>query len=138
MCFVQENGVWSRNASLPAEAVTVELEPGDSVTSFDYLMEKEALLLGTSNGLLMLHNVDDGSQATQVVGQLDGGVNAVSLSPDGELIAVTTGFAQLLVMTHDWDVLYEASLHDDPDDCHVSKDTETLIYFAVLFSIGII
>lgn len=127
LCFVQENGVWSRNASLPAESVTVDLEPGDSVTSFDYLMEKEALLLGTSNGLLLLCNVDDGSRATQVVGQLDGGVNAVSLSPDGELIAVTTGFSQLLVMSHDWDVLYEAPLHDDvPDDCHVSKDTETL------------
>lgn len=128
LCYVQETGVWSRNASLPADAVTVDLEPGDSVTSFDYLMENEALLIGTSNGLLMLHNVDDGSRATEVVGQLDGGVNAVSLSPDGELIAVTTGFAQLLVMTHDWDVLYEAPLHDDvPGDCHVSKDTETLI-----------
>ncbi|XP_047162968.1 elongator complex protein 1 isoform X1 [Vigna umbellata] len=117
-----ETGVWSRNASLPADAVTVDLEPGDSITSFDYLMENEALLIGTSNGLLMVHNVDDGSRATQVVGQLDGGVNAVSLSPDGELIAVTTGFAQLLVMTHDWDVLYEAPLHNDvPGDCHVSE-----------------
>ncbi|CAJ1977705.1 unnamed protein product [Sphenostylis stenocarpa] len=117
-----ENGVWSRKASLPADAVTIDIEPGDSVTSFDYLMEKVALLLGTSNGLLLLHNVDDGSHAMQVVGQLDGGVNAVSLSPDGELTAITTGLAQLLVMTHDWDVLYEAPLHDGvPDDCHVSE-----------------
>ncbi|KAH1140603.1 hypothetical protein GYH30_029474 [Glycine max] len=109
-----ENAVWSPNASLSSsDAVTVDLEPGDVVTSFDYLMEKEALLLGTSNGLLLLHNVDDASDATQVVGKLDGGVNAVSLSPDGELVAVTTGFGQLLVMTHDWDVLYETSLHDD-------------------------
>lgn len=117
----QENAVWSPNASLSSsDAVTVDLEPGDAVTSFDYLMEKEALLLGTSNGLLLLHNVDDASDATQVVGKLDGGVNAVSLSPDGELVAVTTGFGQLLVMTHDWDVLYETSLHDD--DVPVSKD----------------
>ncbi|KAL2323917.1 hypothetical protein Fmac_022975 [Flemingia macrophylla] len=67
-------------------------------------------------------NVDDAdADATQVVGRLDGGVNAVSLSPDGELVAVTTGFAQLLVMTLDWDVLYETPLRDDvPEDYHVS------------------
>nr|KYP75449.1 Putative elongator complex protein 1 [Cajanus cajan] len=126
-----DNGVWSRNASLAADAVTVRLDPGDSVTSFDYLMEKEALLLGTSNGLLLLHTVDDDDDdATQVVGRLDGGVNAVSLSPDGELVAVTTGFAQLLVMTLDWDVLYETPLRDGvPEDYHVNL---------MLSSIGIV
>ncbi|XP_027365775.1 elongator complex protein 1 isoform X2 [Abrus precatorius] len=113
---------WSRKTSLPADVGAVDLEPGDSVTSFDYLMEKEALLLGTSNGLLLLHNVDD-AHSTDVVGKVDGAVNSVSLSPDGELIAVTTSFAQLLVMTHDWDLLYETPLHDPPEEgYHVSED----------------
>ena len=83
-------------------------------------MEKEALLLGTSNGLLLLFDVD--ANVTQVVGNVDGGVNCISLSPDGEVIAVVTGFGQVLVMTHDWDLLYEISLLDDDEALHVSKD----------------
>jgi len=50
-------------------------------------MEKEALLLGTSNGLLLLFDVD--ANVTQVVGNV---VNSISLSPDGEVIVVVTGF----------------------------------------------
>ncbi|XP_058758036.1 elongator complex protein 1-like isoform X1 [Vicia villosa] len=105
---------WSNNSLLSTDYGIVDLEPDDSVTSFDYLMEKEALLLGTSNGLLLLYDVD--ANATQVVGNLDGGVNCISLSPDGELLAIITGFGQILVMTHDWDLLYETPLVDDDDD----------------------
>lgn len=120
----QDKQAWSKNSSLSADVSTVDLEPDDNVTSFDYLMEKEALLLGTSNGLLLLYDVDD-ANATQVVGNVEGGVNCISLSPDGELISIVTGFGQMLVMTHDWDLLYETPLHDDddlPQGHHVSKD----------------
>ncbi|GAU12180.1 hypothetical protein TSUD_01460 [Trifolium subterraneum] len=102
---------WSKNSSLSTDYGSVDLEPDDNVTSFDYLMEKEAILLGTSNGLLLLFDVD--ANVTQVVGNIDGGVNCISLSPDGELLAVITGFGQILVMTHDWDLLYETQLVDD-------------------------
>lgn len=113
----QEKEAWSKNSSLSADVGIIDLEPDDNVTSFDYLMEKEALLLGTSNGLLLLYDVD--ANATQVVGNLDGGVNCISLSPDGELLAIITGFGQILVMTHDWDLLYETPLDEGH---HVSKD----------------
>ncbi|CAK8564541.1 unnamed protein product [Lathyrus sativus] len=104
---------WSNASLLSTDYGSVDLEPDDSVTSFDYLMEKEALLLGTSNGLLLLYDVD--ANTTQVVGNLDGGVNCISLSPDGELLAIITGFGQILVMTHDWDLLYETPLVVDDD-----------------------
>ncbi|KAL5075360.1 hypothetical protein RYX36_014344 [Vicia faba] len=55
------------------------------------------------------------TNATQVIGNLDGGVNYISLSPDGELLAIIIGFGQILVMTHDWDLLYETPLVDDDD-----------------------
>lgn len=49
----------------------IELEDGDLITAYDFLMEKESLMIGTQNGLLLLHNVDDNS--TEIVGQVEGG-----------------------------------------------------------------
>lgn len=83
-------------------------------------MEKEALVVGTSNGHLLLYNVDD--NATEIVGRIEGGVKCISPSPDGDLLAVITGFGQILVMTHDWDLLYETALEDPPEDIDVRKD----------------
>ncbi|KAF4351259.1 hypothetical protein G4B88_025751 [Cannabis sativa] len=108
----QNEGAW-RKTMLPVEVDQIELEDGDCITSFDYVMEKEALLLGTQSGLMLLHNVD--GKFTEVVGQVEGGVKCISPSPDGDLLCIVTGFEQMLVMTHDWDLLYETSLRDLPD-----------------------
>jgi elongator complex protein 1 len=106
----------------------IELEDGDLITAFDYLLEKEALIIGTENGLLLLHNVDHNS--TEIVGQVTGGVKCISPSPDGDLLAILTGFRQMLVMTHDWDLLYETAVGAGagPD---VSKDLSLLLLLAV-------
>ncbi|CAL1411247.1 unnamed protein product [Linum trigynum] len=109
-----QNGTSRKETILSAEVRLLDLENGDAITSFDYLMEKEALIMGTSNGLLLLHMVDD--NATEVVGQVEGGVICISPSPDGDLLTVVTGSGQLLVMTLDWDVLYETTLEDPPVD----------------------
>lgn len=105
---------------LPAEFAPIELEQGDFITAFEYLMEKEALIVGTSGGTLLLHSVD--GNETEVVGRVEGGVKCISPSPDGDLLGVTTGFGQLLVMTHDWDLLYETALEDLPEGVDVRKD----------------
>ncbi|KAA8534237.1 hypothetical protein F0562_031754 [Nyssa sinensis] len=107
---------WTRSP-LSAAVEPVDLDPGDFITSMDYLMEKEALIVGTSNGLLLLYTIDD--NATEIVGRVEGGVKFISLSPDGDLLCVITGFGQILVMTHDWDLLYETALEDLPDDVDV-------------------
>ncbi|XP_021861505.2 elongator complex protein 1 isoform X1 [Spinacia oleracea] len=104
---------------LSAEVQPLDLEVDDIITSFDYLLEKESLIIGTSSGLLLLYMVD--SNATEVVGRVDGGVKCISPSPDGDLLAVTTGLGQLLVMTHDWDVLYETAFEDQPEDIDVNE-----------------
>lgn len=108
----KSEGAWSKT-SLSTEADPIELESDDFVTAFDYLMEKEALIIGTSSGLLLLHTVDGG--ATEIVGRVEGGVKCISPSPDGDLLGIITGFGQLLVMTHDWDLLYENALEDVPE-----------------------
>lgn len=112
----QNDEAWT-STSLPAEVDIIDLEPGDRITSFDYLMEKEALILGTLNGLIILHSVDEST--TEVVGRVDGGVSCISPSPDGDLLGIITGFGQLLVMTHDWDLLHETTLEDSPEGVDV-------------------
>ncbi|XVE99535.1 hypothetical protein REPUB_Repub03eG0207400 [Reevesia pubescens] len=114
----QNERAWTKGP-LQAEIDPLDLEPEDVFTSFDYLMEKEALIVGTSSGLLLLHTVD--GKETEVVGRVEGGVKCISPSPDGDLIGVTTGFGQLLVMTHDWDLLYETALEDHPDGVDVRE-----------------
>lgn len=105
--------------SLPVVVEPIDLEHGDFITSMDFVMEKEALVAGTSNGHLLLYNVDD--YATEIVGHVEGGVKRISPSPDGDLLAVVTGFGQILVMTHDWDLLYETSIEDPTEEIDVSK-----------------
>ncbi|KAL3523789.1 hypothetical protein ACH5RR_016623 [Cinchona calisaya] len=114
------------SASLSAAVEPMDLEPRDFITSLDYLMEKEALIIGTSYGLLLLHVVDD--NATEVVGRVEGGVKCISPSPDGDLLGVITGFGQILVMTHDWDVLCEMALDDHLGDVDVHEPTVSSNY----------
>ncbi|OIT03214.1 PREDICTED: elongator complex protein 1 isoform X1 [Nicotiana attenuata] len=104
----------------------IDLEPGDFITSMDYLMEKEALIIGTSYGLLLLYTADDNT--TEIVGRVEGGVKCVSPSPDGDLLGVITGFGQILMMTPDWDVLYEMALDDLPEDIDVHEHTYSSNY----------
>lgn len=101
------------------EFMDLELEPGDSITSMDYLMEKEALIVGTSNGHLLLHTGNE--NPTELVGHVEGGVKCISPSPDGDLLGIITGFGQILLMTPDWDLLYETALEDFPEDVDVSE-----------------
>ena len=126
MCH--DEGTWS-SASLSAAADSIDMEPGDYITSMDYLMEKEAMIIGTSYGLLLLYVVDDST--TEVVGRVEGGIKCISPSPDGDLLGVITGFGQILVMTHDWDVLYEMALDDHPGDVDVRKDF--FLYYLIFF-----
>ncbi|KAG0484108.1 hypothetical protein HPP92_012192 [Vanilla planifolia] len=98
----------SSKCQLPPQFFLIALEPGDFITAMDYSLDKEGLILGTSNGCLILHTVED--NMTEVVGCLEGGVNSIACSPDGALVVVTTGLGQLLFMTHDWQVLQEIEL----------------------------
>ncbi|KAJ8540357.1 hypothetical protein K7X08_030276 [Anisodus acutangulus] len=112
----QNSGAWNSISDN-----LIDLEPGDFITSMDYLMEKEALIIGTSYGLLLLYTADD--NMTEIVGRLEGGVKCISPSPDGDLLGVITGFGQILMMTPDWDVLYEMALDELPEDIDVHEHT---------------
>ncbi|KAL5710956.1 Elongator complex protein 1 [Ranunculus cassubicifolius] len=96
------------------EVEPMDLEPGDFITAMDYVMEKEALIVGTLRGYLLMYIREE--NLTEVVGSVEGGVKSISPSPDGAVLAVLTGFGQMLVMTHDWEVLYETSLVDTSEE----------------------
>ncbi|KAJ4977593.1 hypothetical protein NE237_008373 [Protea cynaroides] len=70
---------------------------------------------------LMLHAWD--GSATEVVGQVEGGVKFIAPSPDGALIVIITGFGQIMVMTHDWELLYETAIGDHPKNVDVPSRT---------------
>ncbi|CAA7389646.1 unnamed protein product [Spirodela intermedia] len=106
---------------LSPQGEPVDLEHGDCITALEYQMEKEALIIGTSSGHLILHSVD--YNTTEVVGKLEGGVKSLASSPDGALLAVTTGLGQLLVMTYDWEVLYETEIDPQLTDVLNSRIT---------------
>ncbi|KAJ0979468.1 hypothetical protein J5N97_014942 [Dioscorea zingiberensis] len=103
-----QNGRQWNEAYLDLEAEEVVLGPDDNITDMEYLMEKEALILGTSDGYLFLHILV--TKTTELVGKVEGGIRSIASSPDGALIAIKGGLGQLLVMTHDWDVLYETTI----------------------------
>lgn len=112
-------------STLPVEVCSIDLEPGDFITAFDYLAEKESLLIGTSCGLLLVHNVE--SNVTELVGNIEGGVKCISPSPTGDLLGLITGIGQLLVMTCDWDLMYERALGEVPEGGYVRKDSFYLL-----------
>lgn len=131
----QQSLQWSES-TLDSDAEEVVLEPGDYIVAMDYLMEKESLLLGSSTGCLLLYNVDE--KTTDVVGRLEGGVKTIASSPDGALISVTTGFGQLLIMTNDWEVLFETSLDPHVSFClhDLTKDmTKMFSFYTCLFPV---
>lgn len=113
LCLMYQNERMKSVAMLPAEVHPIDVETGDHVTSFDYLMEKEALIVGTRNGLLLLFSVD--GNGSEVVGRVEGGVKRISPSPDGDLLCIISGLRQILVMTHDWDLMYVNTLEDFPE-----------------------
>ncbi|KAM1353167.1 hypothetical protein TB2_032387 [Malus domestica] len=88
---IQNERAWSKTL-ISAQVNQIELDHKDFITSFSYLMEKKAILVGISNELLLLHSVDD--NATQVVGGVDGDVKCIAPSPDGDLLAINTGSGQ--------------------------------------------
>lgn len=71
--------------------------------------------LELKNLVLQVVEVSDSGLEVQEVGSLQGGLLAMAASPDGELLLLVTGVGQLLVMTQDWDQLYEVSLGKDID-----------------------
>lgn len=81
--------------------------PGAAIAACDWVPELDALCLALSSGELLLLDAAQqaavaragaGAAAVEEVGAVDGGLAAAAWSPDGELLVLVTGAAQLLLM----------------------------------------
>ncbi|CAN7125968.1 unnamed protein product, partial [Brassica rapa subsp. narinosa] len=81
-----------RAKGLPVEICSIDLEAGDFITAFDYLAKKESLLIGTSRGLLIVHEVE--SNVTEL--QMHSYHRLVSTKSDGEESDLEAGSDLLL------------------------------------------
>jgi Tol biopolymer transport system component len=66
------------------------------ITGFCFVLELDAVCVGTSDGDILTVNVE--TQSVEVVGSVDGGVTALQWSPDGERIGIVGGFGQFMLM----------------------------------------
>jgi tetratricopeptide (TPR) repeat protein len=109
------------------------LEEGDLVVAVQYLPELEALVIVSDRGNILTLDVFSQPRQMQSVGYMTGGVYHAAWSPDQEMCAFVTKNDSILLMTKEWDVLYEASLTnsndiDDSDDipnAQVAQGTHT-------------
>ncbi|KAK9834184.1 hypothetical protein WJX81_006434 [Elliptochloris bilobata] len=93
--------LWSKD-------VGAELQQGATVSSLASVPELEALCITASTGELLLLSAN--GQHLEEVGAISGGIVAAEWSPEGEVLALISGHAQLLLMNKDWEVLAEAEL----------------------------
>ena len=90
------------------------------MSSMTWAAELDALVLGYTSGDMFLLNVaciyggmDSDMVTLEGVGTVEGGVAVAGWSPDGELLAVVTGLGQLVLMTPDWDVVWEGTVSNN-------------------------
>ncbi|KAK9808650.1 hypothetical protein WJX72_001296 [[Myrmecia] bisecta] len=97
--------VWSTSwlDSLATEPVAGPVcKPVRQLTGFAHVVELDALCYSVSTGELVLLHLS--TLQFEEVGAVDGGIVASSWSPDGEVLVLVTGLAQLVVMNKTWEL----------------------------------
>ncbi|KAJ2850062.1 putative elongator complex protein 1, partial [Coemansia erecta] len=83
------------------------------IASMQYVMERESVFISLRSGDIMTIDVSSGTGDVDIVGTVDSGIMSCAWSPDGELLALVTGEAKLLLMTQEFDVVEEFELARD-------------------------
>lgn len=86
---------------------------GGVVAGFAYVLENDALVVALASGELLQLLTE--SQEIEEVGSIDGGIAALEVSPDGELLAIISGSGNLLLMNNEWQLLAEVPLLNDEE-----------------------
>ncbi|KAI9989759.1 hypothetical protein PInf_020046 [Phytophthora infestans] len=74
----------------------------------NYVAELGMLVCASTSGALV--SVDLDTRDGEEVGSVDSGLRAVAWSSNQEMLALVTGAGSLLVMSNDWEVLYETEI----------------------------
>ncbi|XP_029459838.1 elongator complex protein 1 isoform X2 [Rhinatrema bivittatum] len=97
--------------SLTAEGFLPEDGSG-CIVGIQDLPDQESVCVATSTGDVILYNFS--TCQLECVGSVDGGLNAMSWSPDQELVVLLTGQQTLIMMTKEFEPVAEIPLH--PED----------------------
>ncbi|KDD74902.1 IKI3 family protein, partial [Helicosporidium sp. ATCC 50920] len=102
-------------ASLSLEPELVEPpvsgSPLPSPTSLLWSPDLGAVLVTLTTGeLIAVHSLDEGTPVASSPGAVQGGILAAAWSPDGQLLSIVSGSAQVLLMNADWAVLSESPI----------------------------
>ena len=84
---------------------------GISIIGLCHLADQMAVCAATSAGDLLL--CQTGVPQLECVGTVDGGLHAMSWSPDMELLTLATGKGTLILMTKDFDPITEIAIDDE-------------------------
>ncbi|KAL0073450.1 IKI3 family-domain-containing protein [Phycomyces blakesleeanus] len=85
-----------------------------SIVDFTFLSDLQVACLSTRQGDIMLiskERFEKGEEAVENVGTVDAGINAMTWSPDQDLVVLVTGEKNVLEMTQDFDTITEYPLH---------------------------
>ncbi|KAG8722224.1 hypothetical protein FRC09_006606 [Ceratobasidium sp. 395] len=122
--------VWQLPASedsIPFATLTSEVNaPFDTtqqIVSFTFLAESRQLVIILAGGDIAVLVVDDASESAEfeIIGSVEPGIKAAAWSPDESQIVLVNGKDELLIMTKDFDVLFENPLR--PADPGQEKQT---------------
>lgn len=83
------------------------------LTSLSFLPDLSALSVVLQAGIIALVHLEPSPTVpgpVELVGSIEGGASAARWSPDMELLALITASRNLLLMTKEWDVLYETPI----------------------------
>ncbi|KAJ1958693.1 putative elongator complex protein 1 [Linderina pennispora] len=85
-----------------------------TIAGMQFLMERESVFLALASGDIFVIQVSQSaeldSEQVELVGSVDAGIAAACWSPDEELLVLVTHEDKLLLMTQDFEVLYEFGL----------------------------
>ncbi|POI33793.1 hypothetical protein CIB84_002455 [Bambusicola thoracicus] len=99
-----------REVSLTAEGFMPEDGSG-CIVGIEYLPELDCVCVATAAGDILLCNLS--TKQVECVGSVDGGLSAMSWSPDQELVLLATGQQTLIMMTRDFEPITEKQIHQD-------------------------
>ncbi|NXN94720.1 ELP1 protein, partial [Rhinopomastus cyanomelas] len=100
----------TREISLTAEGFLPEDGSG-SIVGIEDLPELECVCVATTAGDILLCSFS--TKQVECVGSVDGGLSAMSWSPDQELVLLVTDQQTLIMMTRDFEPITEKNIHQD-------------------------
>ncbi|KAG8738161.1 hypothetical protein FRC10_007220 [Ceratobasidium sp. 414] len=117
---VDEDGIPFATLSSDANAA---FDTTQQLVSFAFLAESRQLVIILAGGDIAVLAVDEvpNSSEFEIIGSVEPGIKAVAWNPDESQIVLVNGNDELLIMTKDFDVLFENPLR--PSDLGQEKHT---------------